>query len=1218
MTQSVRFTLILLLAVVLTTPMFAQSGATTAQLNGTVEDPRGAVVVGAKVMLRNEATGMEQATSTNPSGEYKFLLVPPGRYTVTVESPSFAKLVNRGVVLTIGQLARLPLVLQIAALNEEVTVSTAAELVEAQRSSVGTTVDQERIQDLPINGRNYINFTLTNSQAARDTTPMIGAAPTSGLNIGGQRARANAVNVDGEDAVDNSTNGIRSTVSQEAVQEFQILTNGFAAEYGRASGGVVNIITRGGSNDFHGSVYGYLRNRNIQAVNPFSTLPDPAYTRVQTGATISGPIKKDRTFYFLSFETTRRHETGFTSIGQNNWGFVPLTLPAVPGVFPGGTFQVTPEQAKFIGANAASFNPASPLFPLISQYVFLATSSSQMAVTGRQPAAFGGRAAFVSTCTPDPTKSICAPLPASFIPLNNVTAPFPIFEGTSLYSLRIDHRLNNKHQLMLRGAASPSTVTGISVGAQGPTQTLGQNSWSRTSEQTYRDASITAQETWMVANNKVNEFRFQFARRGLLYSYSSGPGGSGVGINIPGFAFIGREPFSPVDRTEKRYQFTDNFSWSAGNHAFKFGADVNHLPLTANFHVNFGGVYNVGQLSAAQIGLPSTVAGQSVPGFNAVQAYGLGLPQVLIQGIGNPHDAFANNTLGAFVQDSWRIHPRLTLNYGVRYDVEFTPTFAPVNDLSAKAQNALGITQGIPRDYNNFAPRIGLAWDPYGDGKTAIRASYGMFYDHPLLALAFDSDVADGSQAPQIAFPGGSPQPCDAKTNGLSGLNAANLFQGLLGCLPSSFGYRPNEQRFDPLLPNSIWVNQNYLSAGVPLAILPFGFPTAKNFQYAYTQQGSFGIERALGRDFGIQLTYNFTGGHHLNRPRDFNAPLFGPLVANWKAAIAAGAAGGNPTDPQSTATFGVGPLGPFVPAAVMNFFRPSGVNPSLCGLATNGLTCPALPATAQALVAAVEAKYGIKGYGVPVPWAGMTPNESAGNSVYHGFTANLRKRLTNHYEFLVSYTWSHTIDDSTDLQTPGQPQDNFSPNAERSNSLFDQRHRLVLSGTYQTGKIGTSGFAHVLFSDWTIAPIIEASSGRPFAVLTGADTNFDTSANTDRPNVVAPGTKTDSCGDPVLASRYSPTGFLQAFCFIDAPAGANGGNLRRNAGVRPVTIFNDLRLSRRIHLTERIQLDAIADMFNVANRFNVQDVNPLFTNAGQPTAAFDPRQLQIALKLTW
>src|SRR3989449_9517537 len=217
-------------------------------------------------------------------------------------------------------MADLPVTLAVAGTQETVNVSSAAEQVETQRSSSTDTIEQRRIDNLPINGRNYINFALTDSRLARDDAPSIGAAPTSGLNMSGQRARANLVNVDGADAVDNSVNGIRSTVSQEAVQEFQIITNGYAAEYGRASGGVVNIITRSGANDFHGSLFGYVRNRNFQAVNPFSTEKDPAYTRVQSGFTLSGPLKQDKTFYFLSFENTRRHETGFSSIGANNFG----------------------------------------------------------------------------------------------------------------------------------------------------------------------------------------------------------------------------------------------------------------------------------------------------------------------------------------------------------------------------------------------------------------------------------------------------------------------------------------------------------------------------------------------------------------------------------------------------------------------------------------------------------------------------------------------------------------------------------------------------------------------------------------------------------------------------------------------------------------------------------------------------------------------------------
>src|SRR5260221_13762584 len=194
-------------------------------------------------------------------------------------------------------MADLPVTLSVAGGTEKVEVSAIADLIETTRTSTTDTIDQRRIDNLPINGRNYINFALTDSRLARDTAPSIGAAPTSGLNMSGQRARANLVNVDGADAVDNSTNGIRSTVSQEAVQEFQLITNGYAAEYGRASGGVVNIVTRSGANNIHGDVFGYLRQRALQADNPFTTTPNPAYNRVQAGADLSGPLVKDRTFY---------------------------------------------------------------------------------------------------------------------------------------------------------------------------------------------------------------------------------------------------------------------------------------------------------------------------------------------------------------------------------------------------------------------------------------------------------------------------------------------------------------------------------------------------------------------------------------------------------------------------------------------------------------------------------------------------------------------------------------------------------------------------------------------------------------------------------------------------------------------------------------------------------------------------------------------------------
>ena len=1202
----------------------AQSVA-TAELHVTVKDPNGRLVTNAKVTVRDESRGIERTLENKPDGEYPFISLPPGQYAVTIEAPGFARAMAAAVRVTVGQAAELPVTLSVSGQKTEVTVSGETEIVETQQTSVSTTINQQRIDNLPINGRNYINFTLLNSQTARDNAPSIGAAPTSGLNIGGQRARANLVNVDGMDAIDNSTNGVRSTVSQEAVQEFQLITNGYAAEYGRASGGVVNIITRSGTNDFHGSAYGYLRNRDFQAINPFNTLPPgqtPAYTRVQAGFTLGGALKKDKTFYFLSYETTRRQETGFSSIGDN---FDLTTLPT-----PTGNILVTRQQAQFIAANISNPNPAFQA--ALQQYIFLAGASTGMALNGAWPAAFGGRVAFPTTCTP--TQVQCFPVPASFLnaTLTSQENNYPVSEGTSIITARLDHKFNSNHSGMLRANVSPSTVTGLQV--QGQNQNFGQNAFSRTAIQQFRDFAITAQETVTLGNNKINELRFQYARRGLLFNFNQNtPDGPNVAVNIAGYAFIGREPFSFIRRTEERYQVADNFSVIKGTHNFKFGADFNHLPVVADFTVNFGGVYNFGDLSASALGFPS---GFGFPDFPAFQAYGLGIPQTYIQGVGNPHAAFANTPLGFFAQDSWRIKSNLTLNYGVRYDVELVPTAPPLNSLSASAYAALGITNSIPQDNNNVAPRIGLAWDPWKNGKTVVRASYGLFYDHPLLGLQFLAQATDAVGTPQILLAGGNPcgftpnptnNPQLALLNLINPMNATNTFQGLLGvdgcglgaALANAFGYGPmqaNQQRFATT--NSLWLNQNFLQPTIPVApgvnfptplgFMPFGFPLSANFQYAYSNQANLAIERDLGGGFALNIAYNFNGGRHLNRPINANAVHGNLLFQNYLNDLAGGS---TPSSPLAVTDCGMVAGKPVVPAALVNFFRPSGINPSLApwfGPCT---------AFAQSVIQGLGLGVDAKGKPLPpIPFSDMAANYSNGSSVYHGLTVNLRKRFTRHYEFLVSYTYSHAIDDSTDLESPLSPQDAYNLRSERSNSTFDQRHRLVLSGVYQSGKLSGSGFVSKLFSDWTVAPIIEAASGRPFTVITAISTrNFQFAPNSARPNVFTAAPAVDACGDPSVQSAFIPGVWFQL------PCPANGqfdGDLGRNSFTKPSTVFTDLRIARRIRLTERLALDGMMDAFNLVNKFNVADVNPLYTEAGQPTAAYDPRQFQFALKLSW
>jgi outer membrane receptor protein involved in Fe transport len=1241
--KTISFAISLLL---LSSVAFAQ-GSATGDLHVMVKDPNGGMVTNATVVAREEAKGLERSTNVNAQGEYRILALPPGNYTVTVDAPGFAKTTAEHVTITVGQMAELPVALTIAGGREVVEVNSQAALVETTRTSTTDTIGQRRIDNLPINGRNYINFALTDSQVLRDNAPSIGAAPTSGLNISGQRGRSNLVNVDGADAVDNSVNGVRSTVSQEAVQEFQIITNSYGAEYGRAAGGVVNIITRSGSNETHGTVFGYLRNRNFQAVNPFSTVPNPAYTRVQAGAAFGGPIKKDKTYYYFSYEVTRRHETGFSSVGAPNstFGMVNTDVSTAFG-FPQGSgfvIQATPQQA-------AALTPTPP--PALAPYAILLGASSGIGLTGSYPASFAALvqagflptpsngsnplAQFFSSChfnpaNPPASNTLCNGLPGNFLGLLPQAGNYPIFEGTSLYSLRLDHNLSNSNHLMLRTNVSPSTVTGIQV--NGENQTFGQNAFSRTSQQTYRDVAGVVQDTLSLGNNKVNELRFQYARRGLQYFYSNAPGGSAVAVNIPGIGFTGREPYSYIQRTEQRYQFADNFSWTIGRHDTKFGVDFNYIPVDATFTVNYGGVYTFGGLAAAQLGFPG------LPDLSPVQAYGLGIPNTLVQGIGNPKDSFTNKPLGVFYQDSWRARSNLTFNLGVRYDIEFPPKFTPPSGLALSAYNALGLQKGIQTDTNNIQPRVGVAWDPRGNSKSVVRASYGMFFDHPLLGLYFLGDASDGSKSGQLLFFGGNP--CDQNQGNASplNLNATNVFQGiqtLPSCIPSalspSLGYLPNQQRFNSFLPNSAFINQNYLNPTTffPLDSQPFGYPQAKNFVYAYSQQANLTFEQDLGHNMALSLAYNFNGGRHLNRPINANTVRGDLLLKNWQAAIADGTA--LPTDnPLSVSGCNVGPGGAYVPAAMVSFFRPSGVNPAIALAAlSNPVTAPCV----QIVLPIVLADLKSQGFNTScdltsptlsgcIPFSDMDANFSNGSSAYHGFTANLKKRFSEHYEFLASYTWSHAIDDSTDLQSPLAPQDSFFPSLERSNSLFDQRHRFVFSGVYQTGKLSGEGFARHLLSNWTLAPLIEFASGRPFNIITGNPDNFQFSPSTGRPNVVPSGAPNVGCGAPV-PSKFSSTGFFQEPCFAVFAAGgtptllALDGNFPRNGGLKPWTVFNDLRVARRINFGERIGMDLIIDMFNLANRFNVADVNPLFTAAGQPTAAYDPRQFQFAMKLTW
>ncbi|MFN2517020.1 MAG: carboxypeptidase regulatory-like domain-containing protein [Pyrinomonadaceae bacterium] len=1221
---------------------YGQAQSNAADLRGFVRDPTGAVVTNATVTARNPATNTTKDATTNDEGYYQIVSLTPGDYEVTVEAPNFKKAVLPGVKLTVGQSADLDVALEVGQVSEIVTISGAtAELVETSKTAVATTVDQQRIDNLPINERNYLAFSLTTSTVGRDNGRPIGPAPTTGLNFGGQRGRSNLVQVDGADNTDNSVNAARSTVSQEAVQEFQVVTNSFAPEFGRSSGGVVNVVTKSGTNEVRGNIFGFLRDKSFQARNPFAPIAKPAFRRTQYGVTLGGPFDRDRTFFFFAFEQRRRDESGFftSNVAQGLTGSA--TIPVIPGLNPfARTFSnITPAQAGFINTLVGSGVAAN--ICAARAYGFFASSGGSTALSGSNPLASPNDGSLCPPISPILPGTIGprfilsgAPVPVAttnalgkfiaFRPLNDLQKIFPVTDRTTYNSFRLDHLITKYHQFNFRFGYNPSLITGIQVESQN--QSLGQNDFSRTGHQKLRDFSAVATLVSTLSSNMVNELRFNFGERRATFKSENG---DAVASNISGTAFIGRELFSPVIRTETRYEWTDNLNIVAGNHSLKFGGDAAFVRIPeATFELNFAGLFNFGGLGASSLGFPA-----SAPDFTPVQQYGLGLPTNFVQGFGNPVSRIGNKPLAWYAQDSWKARPNLTLNYGLRYDIELTqkvPTVGFRDPLSGinlspadllAAQDAMNVQQGFPRDKNNWAPRVAVAWDVRNDAKTVIRAAAGIFYDHPLLAIAFNSDIADAAQQQQaILTPQGGPDP-------RSLLNATQVFQGTVvicnfpgavpgvNCTPgaaSTAQYQVGRQRFN---------DQTFPGFG---PVLPFTLHVTKNFEYAYANQANFTVEQQLTKNMSLTGSYLFVGAHHLPHPVDINAPRTDLQIANFvrcfnRQPISTTEA--LTVNPSACANIVAQPIpglvsvttrGGVVQPAAANFFRPNAPNYFFVQAITGGAVTPAVFNSVLAATGSLRTP------GVISPFGSINAQSSDGNSVYHALNADLKKRFSNNLQFLASYTWSHSIDDSSDLQTLLLPQDNRNVRAERADSLFDQRHRFVFSSVIASPGSWRSGDGlHRFFSDFTVAPIFEISSGRPFNILSNQDTNNDQSNQTDRPSVLADGT---------LCVPGAPG------C---SPLITNGvftsGNLGRNSGITHSFASLDMRVSRAVRLGERVRLDLIAEGFNLFNRFNeaaaspfIDDVKAFQQRAGngryfsRPTASFDPRQFQFGLKLSF
>ena len=760
----------------------------------------------------------------------------------------------------------------------------------------------------------------------------------------------------------------------------------------------------------------------------------------------------------------------------------------------------------------------------------------------------------------------------------------------------------------MRFGLSSSDAYGRPSNSQAQTDT--QNAFSRTNNLFVRDLAVTAQISSSIGSTWLNEARFQFGRRGLGLRANS----TNVAVEIPGVASIGAEPFAPADRIEKRWQVSSNLSHLRASHTYKAGIDFNYIPAVASFPLNQSGLYAFpttlpvdSPFISAVLGpqLTSALQRAEAPGFSAAQLYGMGLPESFVQQFGGADQATAryrNATLGLFFQDSWKVTANFLLNFGMRYDSEYVSQRSAGSTLFQEAENTLGVVQYIPRDTNNIAPRLGFSWDPFKSGRTVIRGAYGMYYGHPLTALSFLADVVDGAQSPFLV------------ASQLTGVE--DLFQGKaltpIGSqlIDARLGYQPDQQRYDALSPA-------FLSADTALTlspILPTTLPIERRFKYTRSQQATLGLEREISDNWALSADYTFLRGLHIPRPRNVNQGNFDLIAAYERAnricaslpgvgAIGCAHPGyggiGGPLAGLWDALGGNGAtsLAPFG-QLIFNQFRASGPNYAYAQTLSSGSLSKGV---LDNLISRFDLPHAPNNQFIP--FFNVKQYESSASSFYHGLTVTLRKRLSQNFQVLGSWTWSHAIDDATDIQTFEEPQDNSNARLDRGNSNFDQRHRLVISGVAEVPSTRSADLWKRIFSDWTFAPRIESSSGRPFRLLTRTDRTLVNSSSTARPSVVPLGTP---------GSYASPDGEVG----LAIPPLGSVGNLGRNVYTTPGYHAVDLRVTRRVRMGEKATLNFIADVFNLFNRVNIQKVDTAFTQSGRPISAFNARQIQFGVKI--
>jgi outer membrane receptor protein involved in Fe transport len=839
------------IALLLSIPLAVTAQVTTATMVGTVTDPGGAKVPGAQVMARSVDTGLSRTATTNDEGDYRIEFLPIGKYAVEVTFTGFKKVLLSDVVLQVNETARVDVALAVGQVSETVTISEmATPAVNTSTSEIARTIQSAEISSLPLVERNvYTLLDLTpgvqsnnNGVATASTgtsTFILGYPEQRTLINGGTDGGTGSVNyyLDGGINMTNLRNTGNILPNPDAIQEFKVQTNSYNAEYGRYASGVINVLTKSGTNQFHGAAFEYLKNKVLNANDWGSTLPRAPYQRNQFGGTIGGPIKKDKAFFFFSYSGLRQATSTFLSGAR-----VPTALERI------GNF------------TASATKPTDP------------ATNAPFVCNGVQNVICPNRQDLVAV------KIINDFIPASNVTLpngnagwqGNIATPYNFDE----YLGKADYQLNQAHRL---------SVSYFNTGGTSRTRGgSGNLPWSF-QDSTWRQHSVNASDVWILSSSKINQVWLTFSRNfgGRINSPATSLTDLGSQftiqgtpnlpqITVTGYYTLGQQIGGPTAGTNF-YSARDVFSWIKGNHSLRIGGELSLNKDIQQTLLNNYGVFTFNANSTARV----AGGGVTAAAGNAFADFLIGIPSAVSQDA--PVTGYTNTWYTAlFVQDDFKVHPRVTLNLGLRWDVQTAPTdplnrvvnyepgqkssVIPTAPVGALFYGDPGVERaGIPTSLTHFSPRIGFAWDVAGDGKTSIRGAAGLFYGS-ISGNEWNTMTNFQPFSTRLTFTN-----INQKTNAQGvplGASLVNPYNAFVGGNP--FPYKGT------------------FATGGGL------FPVASDFAWPYTFQMNIGMQRQLTRSLVVGAAYVDTESHALPFARDINYPVLTSTATSAGANILA------------------------------------------------------------------------------------------------------------------------------------------------------------------------------------------------------------------------------------------------------------------------------------------------------------------------------------------